>query len=146
MFWVWVADLRPSQQFFSHVGATASWVLPVLFGRYMYLAHGYNTVTRVRIESPTFHSRVRCSTTSTPRLPNTVCKSFNNQNNKLKTLKQNLKGQKVFSDFVGVLPPSEQTGHFKLVSYTIFGEPIGQFTSTRCFFVLSVNSDNSLFF
>ena len=51
-------------------GATASWVLPVLLGRYMYLNQGYNTATRVRIEPPTFRSDIRRSTTRPRHLPN----------------------------------------------------------------------------
>ena len=63
---VWVEALRPSQQFFSHVGTE-----PPLPGYYQYFWGGKCILlkdttrpTRVRIEPPNSRSRVRCYKTS----------------------------------------------------------------------------------
>ena len=47
------------------VGVTNSWVFPVLFRKYMYLAQGHNTA-EVGLEPPTSRSRVRGSATRPP--------------------------------------------------------------------------------
>ena len=59
---VWVVALRPSQQFFSHVGMF-SWIEPVLSNEdEVPNAQGHNTSLLVRFEPTTLQSRVQHST------------------------------------------------------------------------------------